>query len=306
MVKVFVDGEAGTTGLVLAQRLAVRADVQRITLPESLRKDTCARRAAMAQADVVFLCLPDAAAVEAAKLCPPHTILLDASTAHRTAPGWDYGFPELSPDFRRRLSASKRIAVPGCHASGFLALVYPLRAAGVLAAEVLLHCFSLTGYTGGGKAMIAAYENTRDFRAPRQYALTQAHKHLPEMTKIARLSAPPLFCPVVADFDRGMEVTVGLHRAQLQKSLGIADIIGIYRAAYADCPLITVGFADENGFLAADALRGKDTMQITATGDPDRILLIARYDNLGKGACGAALACMNLALGLPETTGLVF
>ncbi|MDR1464016.1 MAG: N-acetyl-gamma-glutamyl-phosphate reductase [Oscillospiraceae bacterium] len=315
---VFIDGREGTTGLRIEQRLAARQDIRLLTLSESQRKNPAARAEALAAADVAFLCLPDAAAREAVSLLGDgRAVLIDASAAHRTAPGWAYGFPELGPAFREAIRRGTRVAVPGCHASGFLALTAPLRRAGLLPRDALLHCFSLTGYTGGGKSMIAAYESggrvgQDPLAAPRQYALGQSHKHLPEMRTVANLAAAPLFCPVVADFDCGMEVTVPLHRAQLSGSPAAASsrrdpkaaLLDCYRAAYRDEPLILVGAPDEDGFLSAGALRGRDSMELTVEGSSDRLLLIARFDNLGKGASGAAVQCLNLVLGAPETEGL--
>ncbi len=311
MKTIFIDGAAGTTGLRIEERLRRREDVVLLTLPEVQRKEARVRAEALNAADVAILCLPDAAAREAVALVKnPATVVVDASTAHRTATGWRYGFPELSAQFRAGVAGGKRIAVPGCHASGFLALVYPLVRTGVLPRTALLHCFSITGYSGGGKAMIAEYEaegrgkNDR-LVAPRQYALEQAHKHLPEMRQIAGLEAQPVFCPVVADFDCGMEVTVPLHGAQLRLGTRLRDLLACYREAYAGAALIRVReLPEEDGFLAANALRGKDTMEVIVAGNDARPLLIARFDNLGKGASGAAVQCLNLAIGAKETEGL--
>ncbi|MDR2525523.1 MAG: N-acetyl-gamma-glutamyl-phosphate reductase [Oscillospiraceae bacterium] len=308
MKKIFIDGRAGTTGLRIEKRLAARRDLELLALPEHLRKDTEARRTMRNAADVVFLCLPDDAAREAALLVEnPATVVIDASTAHRTAPGWAYGFPELSAAHRDAICAGKRIAVPGCHAGGFVALVHPLVQAGLLAKASLLHCFSLTGYSGGGKSMIAEYEADSRARgdalaAPKQYAIAQAHKHLPEMQRIPGLDTPPVFCPIVADYDCGMEVTVPLHGAQLRPAARRCDLLACYQSTYGDAALVRVTEAPaERG---ASALRGKDWMEITVAGNDDRPLLLARFDNLGKGASGAAVQCMNLALGAEETAGL--
>ena len=304
--RVFIDGAAGTTGLRIRERLAVREDLELLTLDESLRKDPTARSARMKEADAVFLCLPDAAAREAVDLSQnPGTVVIDTSTAHRTAPGWVYGFPEL-PGAHEAIAQSKRIANPGCHASGFVALVAPLVRAGVISPEAMLTCFSLTGYSGGGKQMIADYESADRsawLQSPRQYGLGQTHKHLPEMNAYTGLTCPPVFCPVVADYYAGMEVTVPLF-AQMAK--GGADAIrALYREIYANGVIRYADSADESGFLAANAFAGSDRMQVTVAGNDERILLIARFDNLGKGASGAAIQNMNLALGLPETEGLV-
>lgn len=302
---VFIDGAAGTTGLRIHERLADRTDISLLILPEEKRKDIEARRKALNESDVAFLCLPDAAAIEAVSLVEnPNTAIIDTSTAHRTAPGWDYGFPELHGR-RARIAASARIANPGCHASGFVALIEPLVRAGVIARDALLSAFSLTGYSGGGKQMIAAYEaEGRDplFDAPRQYGLTQKHKHLPEMAAVCGLTAAPVFCPIVAPFYSGMEVTVPLHASCVKGS--VADLLEIYRAYYTSGLVRVSQAADEGGFLSASAFSGRDDMQITVTGNGERLLLISRFDNLGKGASGAAIQNMNILLGVDEATGL--
>lgn len=307
MTKVFIDGSAGTTGLRIADRLAERSGIDLITLPENLRKDTAARKEALNRADIAFLCLPDAAAVEAVSLIEnDHTAVIDTSTAHRTAPEWVYGFPELSGQ-REQLATAKRIANPGCHASGFVALVAPLVKAGLLKPDVALTCFSITGYSGGGKSMIAAYESAdRDafLDAPRQYALTQQHKHLPEMQHVCGLDIAPIFCPIVGDFYSGMEVTVPLFAKDLHGKPD--DIAAVYRAQYTGRLVHFDQQTDEGGFLSAATFSGRDDMQITLAGNEQRILLTARFDNLGKGASGAAIQNMNILLGVEETTGLQF
>ena len=305
MKRIFIDGRAGTTGLRIEERLALRSDIELIVLPEEKRKDATARAEAINRSDVTFLCLPDAAAIEAVSLVKnPDTIIIDASTAHRTKPGWAYGFPELGAEYKSAIQTGKRIAVPGCHASGFIALVQPLIKAGLLKKEALLSCFSLTGFTGGGKAMIAQYEDDSRtehdlLSAPRQYALGQSHKHLPEMAFITGLQHTPVFSPIVADYDCGMEVTVPLHNVKKE------DVLACYCANYAGAALLQVPLKSEDGFLSANALRGRDSMQLTAEGNDERLLLIARFDNLGKGASGAAVQCLNLAIGANETEGLV-
>ena len=308
MKKVFIDGKAGTTGLRIYERLSGRDDVELITLPEELRKDREARRQALNSADVAFLCLPDDAAREAVSLVDnPNTTIIDASTAHRTLPDWAYGFPELGKEFEDKIKTSKRIAVPGCHASGFVALVFPLIEAGILPADAELTAFSLTGYSGGGNKMIAEYETEdRDvlLNAPRQYALGQTHKHLPEMTAITGLEKAPVFCPIVADFYSGMEVTVPLFYTQLKDGKTVEDIKNVYKQKYQGPMVKYAEGTDEGGFLSAGALSKKDTMQISVCGNSDRILLVARFDNLGKGASGAAVECMNLALSQPATKNL--
>ncbi|MBQ7335424.1 MAG: N-acetyl-gamma-glutamyl-phosphate reductase [Clostridia bacterium] len=308
MNKIFIDGSAGTTGLRIRERLEARDDIELLTLSEELRKDAAARKEMLNRADVVFLCLPDDAAREAVGMIDnPNVVVLDTSTAHRTLEGWCYGFPELSPEQEARVKASKRIAVPGCHASGLIALIYPLIHNGLLPRDALLTCTSLTGYSGGGKKMIAQYEEDgRDalLGAPRQYGLTQQHKHLKEMQAITGLVNAPAFLPIVADFYSGMEVTVPLFRSQLCNGAGAEEIRAIYRQAYHTPLLSYKDDADEQGFLSAAALSGKDSMQISVHGNDERILLCARYDNLGKGASGAAIECLNLVLGADPYLGL--
>lgn len=301
MKKVFIDGSAGTTGLRILQRLSERSDIELIRLPEELRKDSAARKKALNECDIAFLCLPDAAAIEAVNMIEnENVVVLDTSTAHRTDEGWAYGFPELSEEHFKKVALSKRIAVPGCHASGFIALTYPLIEKGILDADALLTCHSITGYSGGGKSMIAQYEDSeRDtlFDAPRQYSLGQTHKHIPEMTKITGLKNAPVFCPIVSDFYSGMVVTVPLFKEQLKEGFGIEDIKAAYKEKYTTDIVSYSESISENGLISANALSFKDSMQITVEGNEDRILLIARYDNLGKGASGAALECMNIAMG---------
>ncbi len=305
MTTVFIDGSAGTTGLRIRERLSSRKDIQLLSLPEELRKDENARKDALNSADVSFLCLPDQAAREAVALVSnPRAVIIDTSTAHRTAPGWTYGFPELKGR-REKLTRACRIANPGCHASGFIALVAPLREAGLLKADVRLSCFSLTGYSGGGKKMIAEYES--DGRpalldAPRQYGLTQQHKHLPEMAVLCSLDHAPVFCPIVAPYYAGMEVTVPLTDADTSASM--EEIAEAYRAYYQDGLVRFTDGDPEGGFLSAGAFAGRDDMEITVKGNGERMLLISRFDNLGKGASGAAIQNMNLRLGLPENLGL--
>lgn len=301
MKKVFIDGSAGTTGLRIVERLSSRDDIELIKLTEELRKDPDARREALNSADIAFLCLPDAASIEAVSMINnPNTVVLDTSTAHRTNPDWAYGFAELSKEHYDRIASSKRIAVPGCHASGFIALTYPLVEKGILSKDALLTCHSITGYSGGGKKMIAEYEgDDRDILlgAPRQYGIGQIHKHLPEMTVVTEIKNKPIFSPIVADFYSGMEVTVPVFASQLEKGYTLADIKEVYKEKYNSDIVFFKEDADEAGFLSANALSGKDSMQISAYGNNERIILVARYDNLGKGASGAALECMNISMG---------
>ncbi|MBE6777494.1 MAG: N-acetyl-gamma-glutamyl-phosphate reductase [Ruminococcaceae bacterium] len=306
MKKVFIDGSAGTTGLRIVERLKNRKDIELIILSEEKRKDIEARRKALNSADIAFLCLPDVASREAVALTQnTNTVLLDTSTAHRTLDDWSYGFPELSAKQKAKIVNSKRIAVPGCHASGFIALVYPLVESGILPKDALLSAFSLTGYSGGGKGMIADYELAeRDklLDAPRQYGITQNHKHLPEMVKLCGIDNAPVFIPVVGDFYSGMEVTIPLFASQINGTT--QDIKNVYKTKY-NGPVVkyTEDFA-ESGFVSANKLSFNDGMEISVSGNEERILLIARYDNLGKGASGAAIQCMNLVMGIDETEGL--
>ena len=305
MKRVFIDGSAGTTGLRIRERLSSRADLELVVLPDEVRKDVSARRDALNSCDVAFLCLPDAAAIEAVSLVEnPNTVIIDTSTAHRTSDGWEYGFPELAGR-RAAIAKSKRIANPGCHASGFIALVEPLVRAGIVAKDEKLSAFSLTGYSGGGKKMIAEYEQeakaSQLFLGGRQYALGQSHKHLPEMVKICGIDVAPCFSPIVVPHYSGMEVTVPLFDRDL------AAIKACYRDYYQSG---LVSFADdtaaaEGGFLSSAGLSGRDTLEVSAYGNGERVVLVARFDNLGKGASGAAIQNMNLVLGCAEDEGLV-
>ncbi len=307
MKKVFIDGSAGTTGLRIFERLSARDDIQLITLPDELRKDANARKKALNSADVAFLCLPDDAAREAVAMVENENVtVIDASTAHRTLPDWAYGFPELSKKHLEKVRSSKRIAVPGCHASGFIALVYPLVETGLIDKSAYLTCHSITGYSGGGKKMIADYENAeRDtlLGAPRQYGLTQQHKHLKEMKAVCGLENAPVFCPIVADFYSGMTVTVPLFKKDIKGS--VEDIKNLYCEKYNGEFVQYVENLDESGFVSGLAVAKKDCMRVTVAGNDERILLIAGYDNLGKGASGAAIECMNLVIGAKADKGLV-
>ncbi len=309
MTKVFIDGKAGTTGLRIYERLSERADIEIITLSEEERKLPEARKKALNSCDIAFLCLPDDAAREAVTMIEnENVVVLDTSTAHRTDPAWCYGFPELSEGYEKRLLGSKRIAVPGCHASGFIALVYPLIEKGIIGADTLLTCHSLTGYSGGGKKMIADYEaDERDGRldAPRQYGITQQHKHLKEMKAITGIENAPAFCPIVSDFYSGMLVTVPLFKAQLCEGFDINSIREAYAEKYRGEVVRYCESVDDGGFVAANSVAMKDCMLVTVNGNEDRILLTALYDNLGKGASGAAVQCMNMVMGIDKTIGLV-
>ena len=316
MKKVFIDGSAGTTGLRIRERLSSRADLELVVLPDEVRKDVAARRDALNSCDVAFLCLPDAAAIEAVSLVEnPNTVVIDTSTAHRTSDGWEYGFPELAGR-RAAIAKSKRIANPGCHASGFIALIEPLVRAGIVAKNEKLSAFSLTGYSGGGKKMIAEYApeaqnplgGAGDLPRPfhlllggRQYALGQSHKHLPEMVKVCGLAAAPCFSPIVVPHYSGMEVTVPLFDRDLA---AIKACYAEYYAGHGMVRFVDDPAAAEGGFLSSAGLSGSDAMEVSAYGNSERVVLVARFDNLGKGASGAAIQNMNIVLGVVEATGL--
>ena len=309
MTKVFIDGREGTTGLRIMERLGARKDIELLMIDEALRKDPEARREMISRSDVTFLCLPDAAAREAVEMAPERVKIIDASTAHRTLPGWAYGFAELSAEHRQAIACGNRIAVPGCHASGFNSLVYPMVKRGLMSADYPVVCHSVTGYSGGGKKMIAQYQDENrdaELSSPRQYGLTQMHKHLKEMKAVPGLAQEPIFNPIVADYYAGMVVTVPFFTSLLKGKPSLKDIREMFISHYAGQKMVSV-IADEEapGFLGANNLAGRDVMEILITGNDERVLLTSRFDNLGKGASGAAVQCMNIALGLDETTGLV-
>ena len=303
MIKIFIDGSAGTTGLRIADRLADRSDIELIKLPENLRKNNDARKDAIHSSDIVFLCLPDAAAIEAVELAGDRSVkIIDTSTAHRTNPAWAYGFPELSVALREKIMNSNRIANPGCHASGFIASVYPLVSAGVIAPDFPLTAYSLTGYSGGGKNLIAEYEDpNRDIRheSHRIYGINLAHKHLPEMQKICGLDQPPVFSPILGDFFEGMATTI------LLPNFDSAKVWECLASHYEGQKMVSVAplGGDEN-VIYASTLAGKDTMRIIVSGHEKQTMVTALFDNLGKGASGAAIQNMNILMGLDETTGL--
>lgn len=304
MISVFIDGSAGTTGLQIRQRLEQRQDLQLITLPEALRKDLSARRDAINRADVAFLCLPDAAAVEAAALADNDTTaIIDTSTAHRVNPNWTYGFPELG--LADQIRHSKRIANPGCHATGFISTVFPLVHSGLLPNSAELTCFSLTGYSGGGKSMIADYEREDAdpiLQSPGIYGLNQQHKHLPEMKTICGLTEYPVFCPVVDHYYKGMATTISLRASQLAYG-DIETVRQCLADFYADQPLIHV-CTQVPAKLYGQSMAGRDSLEIVVAGNAQRFTVTALFDNLGKGASGAAIENMNLVLGLDPATGL--
>lgn len=307
--KIFVDGSAGTTGLRILDRLAGRPELELVSLPEADRKNLDDRAEACAKADLVFLCLPDAASREIVPLIPANVRVLDTSTAHRTAPGWVYGLPELAGQ-RERIAAAARVAVPGCHATGFAVLAAPLVQMGLLPPDYPFTVTSLTGYSGGGKSMIADYRadgRPAALDSPRSYGLGLHHKHLPEMQAVCGLTAPPAFVPVVADYYCGMQTILPLHMALAKAPAGeLARALAGYYAGQSQITVHPLGEVPENGFLASNALAGSDRLEIYCTASPDgsQMLLAALFDNLGKGASGAAVQCMNLMLGLDECAGL--
>ena len=312
MVQVFIDGKEGTTGLRIFDRLAGRKDIALLTLKEEQRKERSARKEMLNSCDIAFLCLPDAAAQEAVALIEnERTRVIDASTAHRTLPGWQYGFPELFENGFAKVKNAPRVAVPGCHASGFIALIYPLIQAGFLEKDALLTCHSLTGYSGGGKKMIAQYEaSDRDAEldAPREYGLSQQHKHLKEMRLITGLSRAPLFTPIVSDYYSGMVVNVPLYTDLLNTTQTPESLQAFFADYYANEPFVKVmplgAESEMSGFLSGNHLSGYDGMQIYITGNENRIQLSSVFDNLGKGASGAAIQCFNIMTGCDETKGL--
>jgi len=309
--KIFIDGQEGTTGLKIRKRLWDRDDIKLLALAEEDRKNPDARLEMMRKADISFLCLPDAASREIAAAADKDLRILDTSTAHRTDENWVYGFPELSGSQRDKIKESNRVAVPGCHATGFIALAKPLIALGIIHKDYPLVCHSITGYSGGGKSMIALYEEKdkrRSLSSPRQYGLDQDHKHLAEMKAVAGIDFPPAFHPIVADYFSGMLVTISLCGRLMEKKLKPEELRKAYVEYYGAQPVIRVRKAEEkpdDGFMAANALAETDGLEIHVLGNEEQIALMARYDNLGKGASGAAIQCMNIMLGLPEDTGLV-
>ncbi|MCM1054567.1 MAG: N-acetyl-gamma-glutamyl-phosphate reductase [Bacteroides sp.] len=314
MTKIFIDGREGTTGLKIAERFKDRTDLEILTADEDKRKDPEERKKLINSSDFTFLCLPDAAAREAVSLAEnPDVRIIDASTAHRTDPDWAYGFPELSAAHRERIKNSKRVAVPGCYAGGFISLVYPLVADGLIAPDYPVTCYAVSGYSGAGKKAIAVYEGKDkpyEFNSPRQYALTQQHKHLPEMQQICGLSEKPVFVPLICNYYSGMVVTVPLLPRLMKKRYTPDEIAAALKKHYEGQPFIGVydymgGEELADGFLPANTLSGKNNMEIFVYGSEDRIVLSSRLDNLGKGASGAAVQCLNIMMGIDETKGLL-
>ena len=307
MAKIFIDGSAGTTGLKIVSRLSNDKSLELIILEGDDRKDPEARKKALNSCDIAFLCLPDQAARESVSFIEnPDVRVIDTSTAHRTEPGWTYGFPELKWQ-RDKIVASKRVANPGCHASGFISLVRPLTGCGLLKPESFLTATSITGYSGGGKKMIADYENPElkeSLSTPRLYGLTQEHKHLKEMVKITGLAVNPAFMPIVSPFYSGMTVMVPVFGKDV--GVTIDEVRDVFSEYYRDCELVKfIGDKSEDGFLATGGISGSDRMEIYVYGNNDRMVLVSRFDNLGKGASGAAIQNMNIMLGRAETEGLV-
>jgi N-acetyl-gamma-glutamyl-phosphate reductase len=306
MTNVFIDGSAGTTGLRIHDRLKKRKDVKLISIEYEKRHDIALRRQAINEADIAFLCLPDEASIESVSLIDKQSsvVVIDTSTAHRVSPNWVYGFPELAGE-KDSIRAAKRIANPGCHASGFIVLVQPLVKAKIISSTSLLTCYSLTGYSGGGKKMIGEYESAnrkKDLDSPRIYGLNQNHKHLNEMKIISGLIHEPVFCPIVADYYSGMTTVVSLFKEELNGTL--EQIKNVYKETY---PGPVVHFEendDEDGLISSGKYAGRDDMEIMAYGNSERITLISRFDNLGKGASGSAIQNMNIVMGIDETTGL--
>lgn len=298
--KVFIDGQEGTTGLKIFDRFKNRTDIELLQIDPDLRKDLSERKNLINSSDFTFLCLPDAAAIEAVSLVQnDNTVILDASTAHRTNPEWTYGFPELSKEHRKKLANSKRIAVPGCYASGFIAIVYPLVKAGIISKEHPLICHALSGYSGGGKKMIEQYEcpdKSQDLFSPRQYALSQNHKHLPEMQYVTGLTYKPMFNPIVDDYYSGMAVSVPLILRTLAKKTSTDEIHAILKKHYEGEKFVRVKEQNAESFLAANSLTGTDYMDIYINGNEEQTLICALLDNLGKGASSAAIQCMDVII----------
>lgn len=309
MKKVFIDGKEGTTGLKIFERFENRSDIELLLIDSDKRKDAAERAKLINESDITFLCLPDQAAVEAVSLVKnDKTKIIDASTAHRTQDGWAYGFPELGDDFRRRIRESNRIAVPGCYASGFNSIVYPLIKSGFIDRDYDIVCYALSGYTGAGKKGIAQYEDENrdtELDSPRLYALTQEHKHLKEMKAVSGMSKFPIFSPVICDYPRGMVVCIALYTDRMNKKYTVDDIYEMMSAHYEGSPIVKVrrpGYT--TGMIGSNNFAQRDDMEIEINGNADRILITSRFDNLGKGASGAAIQCMNIATGIDETTGL--
>lgn len=310
MVKVYIDGQEGTTGLKILERFKNRNDIELLRIAEDKRKNNDERKKMINSSDFTFLCLPDAAAKEAVSMADDNVRIIDASTAHRTNPDWAYGFPELGKDFREKIARSNRVAVPGCYASGFASMVYPLVKLGIMPSDYPVSVHAVSGYSGAGKKAIAVYESAdrpADFDSPRQYALTQQHKHLPEMQKICGLEYAPAFNPLVCDYFSGMVVSLPVHTRLLTKKYSADNIRKMLAEYYADSFFVKVMPENEpqDGFIGANDLSGTNFMEIFVNGNEERLIICSRLDNLGKGASGAAVQCLNIMMGIDEKTGLV-
>ncbi len=309
MKKVFIDGKDGTTGLKIYSRISQRDDIELLQIDESKRKDPAERAELINESDITFLCLPDAASIEAVSMIKSDRVkIIDTSTAHRTLAQWAYGFAELGSDFRKKIETFDRIAVPGCYASGFNSIVYPLIKNGFISRDCDIVCYALSGYTGAGKKGIAQYEDDnrdKELDSPRLYALTQQHKHLKEMKVISGLSKEPVFSPIICDYPQGMVVAIGLYTDSMSKKYTIHNIYEMFKMHYDGSKIVKVrkpGYTQ--AMIGSNNFANRDDMEIEINGNEDRILITSRFDNLGKGACGAALQCLNITLGMDETTGL--
>ena len=311
--KIFIDGKEGTTGLKIFERFENRNDLEIITIDEDKRKDPVEKAKLINASDFTFLCLPDAASIESVQLCTnPKTRIIDASTAHRTNPAWAYGFPELDKSFREKIITSNRVAVPGCYASGSNAILYPLVKSGILPKDYPVVIHAVSGYSGAGKKAIAQYEDpdrNPELDSPRLYALNQAHKHLPEIKVMSGLDYEPVFNPYVCDYFQGMTVSVGLHARLLAKKVTAHNVWEMFANHYEGTNFVKVaGFMGEGTlteqFIPANTMANTNIMQVFVYGNDDRIMITTRFDNLGKGASGAAVQCLNIMMGIDETTGL--
>lgn len=309
MKKVFIDGSQGTTGLKIFKRFEGRDDIELLKIDEDKRKDINERAKMINKSDITFLCLPDAASIEAVKLVDNDNVkIIDTSTAHRTNAQWAYGFAELDNSFREKIKNSNRIAVPGCYASGFISIIYPLIKSGIMPKDYPVTCYAMSGYTGAGKKGIAQYEDVEreiELESPRQYALTQEHKHLKEMKEITGLERVPFFAPHICNYPCGMVVSVPIFTNMLNKKVNKKDIQQIFAEHYKNESFVKVrelGYSDS--MIGSNNFDGRDDMEIEVNGNDDRILITSRFDNLGKGASGAAIQCLNIALGIDEKTGL--
>lgn len=313
-VKIYIDGQEGTTGLKILERFEGRNDIELLRISEDKRKDPAERARLINMSDYTFLCLPDDAAREAVSFADnDHVRIIDASTAHRTNPDWAYGFPELSPEHREKIAKSNRVAVPGCYASGFASIVYPLVKNGIISDEFPVFAYATSGYSGAGKKAIAVYEGEDkpfEYGSPRQYALSQQHKHLPEMQAVSGLKYKPMFNPIICDYFSGMVVSVPIQTRLLDKNVTAKQVQEMYAEHYKNANLVEVmplmsEDEQKSFFLASNTLSGQNKLQVFVFGNDEQILLCSRLDNLGKGASGAAVQCLNIMMGIDETTGLV-